>query len=454
MRKIHERLKASAPNRRVATGRPNPQEGIIDTMVRKRREAKVYEQIGRKTVEKRNRPQERNPMSGATLASREFTPGRVNQTSRPESIASMKAAGEAAQPKRTGKNNAGPGITRPARTGRNNAGPGITRPVTSSVGKSIHMNTPGGRVEANVAAQEARDLRNSRQQVNLFKSNNDAGKIRGVAPVGFVPPATEGSKAADTQKVTAAASHILMPGMGFVSATGATGGTGVTGGLWWGGRAIAGKQAVKTGAQQAGRGVLREVSVQGGRNVSQTAAQNVARDVTSKAASSAPRANPFRGYNPSTTPSPTRQWMNESVAKLGKGGSNQNPFANFTPSANATAQTQRNAQSVANLGKVKNSGTMPISRQLPERISSKPSFQMGGRGLDGTIYTQSGKVFRQPNMGVLKSSAAKGGERVTGSSTSYPGIARAKRLPEGTKSYPRPGSTVGRGGKIDKNTWW
>jgi hypothetical protein len=62
LKKLHQNLKASAPKRREGTGRTNPQEGIVDGIVRKRQEAKTFEKIGRATHAKATRPAVEMPM--------------------------------------------------------------------------------------------------------------------------------------------------------------------------------------------------------------------------------------------------------------------------------------------------------------------------------------------------------------------------------------------------------
>ncbi len=225
----------------------------------KRRDRK---EINRLQQAAQDRPAVDMPKSdGATLSSREFSAEQVNQTERPQSLESMREAGKqsrAQAAKKTPRRASAPpaSVVKPPA----GPGPGITRPTDK--GRTIHMNGPGGRVEARDAADAARKDRTSSQQVNPYNRSNQDGKIRGVAPVGFVSPATEGSKAADTQRNLAIATNTALM-MGAESAF--VGGIGI-GTMIQAGRAARAVRTVnkaddvltgtvgRTGSRQIGRG--------------------------------------------------------------------------------------------------------------------------------------------------------------------------------------------------------
>jgi len=371
MRKLHDRLKASAPKRRQGTGRSNPQEGIIDGMVRKRQEAKTFEKIGRATHAAKNRPAVDMPMKGAKLNSHNATLGQVNQTERPQSIESMKAEGVAAQP-------AQPKYTGPRGPvrGNNAPGPGIVRPTGQ--GRSIHMNGPGGRVEA-------RDAQFNRKM-------NERPRATGA--------------------VESSSGHIFDA---MSLGTGALVGTGIA--LLGYGVRKGTEMAIKTGVRKK---MVQQAASLFEKDAAKAATQQASQSVVRNTSQGVARTNPFAAHV--SAPRPPTQ---------------------FTPSGlprpNARLQTSTNSV-----------GQNTVTR--PSSGAGNPFTQNPTRpaGSQTQIEKMADSVTKLKNTNKFNEAARRGGERVTGSSTAYPGLPLAKRLPQGSKSYPKPANVIG--GK--NNTWW
>lgn len=399
MRKLHNRLKASAPKRRTATGRPNPQEGIIDSVVRKRKEAKVFEQIGRKMNEKRTRPQERTPMSGATLKSRDFTPDRVNQTERPQSIESMKAEGLAAQPK--------PAPTASNTKNRESQGPAQkTTPI---------KNNPAA--ETGFISNPAPVSKTDNNKKQYFPGQQPKNKNSTYIATNFgVKDIEVRKKDAEVGGKIMAETVAMGVGAGLLSRAKALYNT------YKGGRALVGEVgggAITAGSKKGGQTAMREVFSPSSnlRQIPQTASRGKNFDLI-------PRPKP-QGL-PSTRGPKARSWSGTQTKPPGT-----NTVMNSQPRSVGTSQA-------------------PVSRQISSTSSGKSTIQMGGRAADGSRITNSGTTLRSPNMNKLNEAARRGGKRVTGSDTAYPGVTKAKKLPAGAKSYPKPANTIGK----NSNTWW
>lgn len=195
MKKLHERLKATAVNRRKGTGRVDRQPGIIDDLVAKRKETKMYAEIGRKAVEQRNRPEmpKVTQKAASGLQAPDIKLKKVEGSDLLSQFAVRSQISEMASSKADYQKRAAQ--KPPTKTNIPNYPKGI-RPELggSGPGRKVNQNQP----------------RPAPKQVNPFKA--EAGKIRGVAGIGFVSPATPQSKAAETQKNLAINANLAVAG--------------------------------------------------------------------------------------------------------------------------------------------------------------------------------------------------------------------------------------------------
>lgn len=271
--------------------------------------------------------------------------------------------------------------------GNNAPGPGITRPTGQ--GRSIHMNGPNGRVEARDAADAARNKTGSASKKVENKKNPSFGTNFGLREYEVDEKTyNAGLTGAEVMATT-------MTGVGL-----ARGAYGAYKAFRAGQAAIPvlsgeiGTITASQTARQTGQGAMRQIA-----------------EVGTRRASNLPRPNPIG--------SPGRSASSRSLA-----GSQTRPGVNV--------------------------GQNTVTR--PSSGAGNPFTQNPTRpaGSQTQIEKMADSVTKLKNTNKFNEAARRGGERVTGSSTAYPGLPLAKRLPQGSKSYPKPGNVInGRG-----NTWW
>ena len=148
MKKLRNKLKASAAKRREGTGRTNPQEGVAR---KKKEEAKVYEEISRAVQAKASRP----PVDMPPKKDKPFKPAVVGNNEDAKGFAAEVAA---TKPKPTVSAPSKPTVSAPSKPAASNTknwgsqGPAPkATPDSSSTGKVLGVNTDSGFVKADSA---------------------------------------------------------------------------------------------------------------------------------------------------------------------------------------------------------------------------------------------------------------------------------------------------------------